>query len=68
MYNTCRDCRRPMSSARPKPPTGHVRYGAYGRCQQCDKRLIKAGEPRNTPIPGRLPVRALETDTWPGRP
>jgi len=67
-YRTCSDCHRPMSSQRPKPPAGMVRYGAYGRCNRCDRALIRAGASRTPSRPAERLVHALPSDVWPVKP
>lgn len=64
----CIDCGRFMSSDRPRVPAGATRYGAYGRCQACDKRLRRGGTVPAVGAIKRAPVRARATDRWPGRP
>lgn len=61
---SCLGCHRPMSSDRPQPAPGTVRYGAYGRCQACDRAMCRGGKRQ----PGERPMRAVEGDVWPRRP
>lgn len=66
-HRACTDCGRTMSSQRPKPPAGMVRYGAFGRCCRCDRALSRAGASRKPQGRAERVVHALPSDVWPAR-